>query len=146
MKKGMIFILVSIFLLGACSTKSNDGTVYGEAPTMNKSVSVAELLSDPGQFNQKEVLVSGTIAELCQEKGCWLSMENNGQTVMVRFKDYGFFVPKDAGGKPVKIQGIFHAENLKHVCPDGEHKEGGACKEHDSASFSMIASGVVIKT
>ena len=39
-------------------------------------------------------------------KGCWMRVEMPGEeTVMVRFKDYGFFVPKDIAGKRVLVEG-----------------------------------------
>jgi len=46
------------------------------------------------------------VAEVCQSKGCWMRVNlPNDQTVMVRFKDYGFFVPKDIRGKKVIVEG-----------------------------------------
>lgn len=46
------------------------------------------------------------VLEVCQMKGCWMRVELAGdESVMVRFKDYGFFVPKDIAGKEVWMEG-----------------------------------------
>ena len=48
----------------------------------------------------------GEVVSVCQMKGCWMRVEMPGEeTVMVRFKDYGFFVPKDIAGKRVMVEG-----------------------------------------
>jgi hypothetical protein len=50
--------------------------------------------------------ISGKVVEVCQEKGCWMKVEKeNGETLMVKFKDYGFFMPKDIQGKEVILDG-----------------------------------------
>ncbi|MGB5188968.1 DUF4920 domain-containing protein [Robiginitalea sp.] len=46
------------------------------------------------------------VSEVCQSKGCWMRVNlPNDESVMVRFKDYGFFVPKDISGKKVIVEG-----------------------------------------
>jgi hypothetical protein len=46
------------------------------------------------------------VAEVCQNKGCWMRVDlPNEGSVMVRFKDYGFFVPKDISGRRVVVEG-----------------------------------------
>ncbi len=132
-----------VIVLMACSQQER-GKVFGEAPTLDQAVQVQEVLNHPDQYNAKEILVSGVIKEICQEKGCWLSMEADGKTLLVRFKDYAFFVPKDAGGKTVKVQGVFHTEVIKHNHEEGNHSE--SCTEQDRANYSMIASGVIIES
>jgi hypothetical protein len=52
--------------------------------------------------------LSGKVKEVCQNKGCWMNVvSENGesQAVFVKFKDYGFFVPKDCAGKKVIMEG-----------------------------------------
>lgn len=46
------------------------------------------------------VTASGTIAEVCQHSGCWLTFDlGNGQTMQVNMKDHAYAIPKDAAGK-----------------------------------------------
>ncbi|RMF06268.1 MAG: DUF4920 domain-containing protein [Candidatus Neomarinimicrobiota bacterium] len=134
-----MIVLGLVALLG-CSTSTN-GTVYGETPTLKTAVPVQQVLSNPDEYNSREILVKGTIQEVCQMKGCWLSLAAEGKTMVVRFKDYAFFVPKDIAGRTVTVQGVFHAENLPHEHEEGESDE--TCGENEM-DFSMVASGVIV--
>jgi hypothetical protein len=47
-----------------------------------------------------EVKVQAKIVDVCPKKGCWVKLElTNGETAMVKMKDYGFFLPIAAKGK-----------------------------------------------
>ena len=65
------------------------------------------------------------VLEVCQAKGCWMRLQLPGQeAVMVRFKDYGFFVPKDIAGKTVEVEGLafiseVSEEERRHLAEDG---------------------------
>ena len=53
------------------------------------------------------------VIEVCQAKGCWMKVQlANGHEAMVRFKDYGFFVPKDIAGKEVVLNGLAFVEEM----------------------------------
>jgi hypothetical protein len=41
------------------------------------------------------VKVKGIIAEVCVNKGCWIKMPVGDASATVKFKDYGFFLPKE---------------------------------------------------
>ena len=51
---------------------------------------------------------NANIKEVCAKKGCWMTLPvgNEDENVMVRFKDYGFFMPTDAAGKEVIVDGF----------------------------------------
>ncbi len=97
------------------------------------------------------VKFQGQVKEVCQNKGCWMKVDlANGQETMVRFKDYGFFVPKDIAGRIVTVEGKAF---LKTMTPDEQiHMAEDAGKEIDSTqistdiiSFGFEAGGVVIQ-
>lgn len=44
---------------------------------------------------------SGRIVEVCQNKGCWVVLEDQGQSVRVMMHDHKFDVPKDSSGPAV---------------------------------------------
>lgn len=77
-----------------------------------------------------QVKVEGEIVSVCQKKGCWINVElEEGETMQVSFKDYGFFVPKDVAGKTAILYGIAKSEitsveSLKHFAEEaGKSKE-----------------------
>src|SRR5690606_24979345 len=51
--------------------------------------------------------VKGKIVEVCKSKGCYMRLdaEVGGEPLMVRFKDYGYFLPQDAKGKTAILEG-----------------------------------------
>ena len=67
--------------------------------------------------------VEGKIKEVCSKKGCWMTLEmGSGNEIMVRFKDYGFFMPLNADGTVIVSGKAFVSEtsvdDLKHYAED----------------------------
>jgi len=92
------------------------------------------------------------VDEVCQSKGCWMKLDlEDGNQVMVRFKDYGFFMPKDIAGKEVIINGIAFVEEMsvddqKHYAEDaGESEEKIAAITKPKKTYSFEADGVLLK-
>ena len=69
----------------------------------------------------------------------------------IRFKDYGFFMPKDCSGKEVIFEGkAFYdtttVEMLKHYAMDGgKSKEEIEKITEPEINLSFLASGVLLK-
>ena len=97
--------------------------------------------------------LSGKITEVCQAKGCWMNVVlDNGSEVFVKFKDYGFFVPTDAAGNTVVMQGEVTMEELsveeqKHYAKDKGASEGELeLIIRPKKTLKFIADGVAITT
>ena len=43
-----------------------------------------------------QVVVEGTITDVCAKKGCWMKVVDGDDEIFVKFRDYGFFVPRNA--------------------------------------------------
>lgn len=93
-----------------------------------------------------------TVTEVCQMKGCWMKVDlGNEQTAMVRFKDYGFFVPKDLAGKKVIVEGaafveVMSVEDRKHYAEDaGSSVEEIQAITEPKKTLSFEATGVALK-
>jgi len=72
---------------------------------------------------EQDIVVEGTIVEVCQQKGCWMRVSDDDHELFVRFRDYGFFVPRDAAGRRVVMHGVAAAEivpvdELRHYAED----------------------------
>ncbi len=82
------------------------GVTYGEGTTNTETLTVAEMekqVQEKGTFSGK---ITGKVTEVCIEKGCWMKVEKaNGESITVRFKDYGFFMPKNIVGQTVVLEG-----------------------------------------
>ncbi len=135
----------------ADSTAANTGW-FGEEFKITESVTPAEV---PGLMNDSstnEFIVEGTIQECCQKKGCWMKVDmGDGESMRVSFKDYGFFVPLDAGGKTMTMKGVamydtISVDYLKHLAEDANatQEEIDAITEPELA-LTFEATGVHIK-
>ena len=73
------------------------------------------------------------------------------QSVMIRFKDYGFFVPMNAGEHETVVEGMAFVretsvEELQHYAKDAGKSEGEiAAITEPKREFAFEASGVLIK-
>jgi hypothetical protein len=92
------------------------------------------------------------IDEVCQAKGCWMKLDlEDGNQVMVKFKDYGFFMPKNIAGKEVIINGKAYVnemsvEEQQHYAEDaGKTKEEIAAITEVKKTYSFEADGVLLK-
>jgi len=97
--------------------------------------------------------LTGVVEEVCQAKGCWMNVvsENGeGGVVFVKFKDYGFFVPKDCAGKKVVMDGYIFKETtpvdeLRHYAEDkGASKDEIAAITEPKEELKFMAHGVLL--
>lgn len=98
------------------------------------------------------VKVYGTVADVCQHSGCWLTLkQENGTDIMVNMKDESFNVPKDASGKKAWVEGIATREKLtvdvlKRMASDeGKSQEEIDAITQDSWKYTIEAVGVIIQ-
>jgi hypothetical protein len=119
---------------------------------MDGAIASTELAAKMQGQDSLKVKLSGTIKEVCQKKGCWMTMNiGNDKNMQVRFKDYAFFVPKDASGKTVVVEGVAFTDTtsvaeLQHYAEDGgKTKEEIAKITEPEINISFEASGLIIK-
>ncbi|MBK8710595.1 MAG: DUF4920 domain-containing protein [Niastella sp.] len=85
---------------------ANPGDVYGAKPESGKVISVDELPALLEKQPLENVTIKGKVVDVCSKKGCWVTLETTDKTkIMVKMKDYGFFVPTAAIGKTVVMTG-----------------------------------------
>lgn len=91
-----------------------------------------------------------TVKDVCQKKGCWMNLDLGNDEAMVRFKDYGFFMPKDIAGQEIIVNGKAYIEEMS--IEDQRHyaEDGGKSKEEIAAiievkrTLAFEADGVLI--
>jgi hypothetical protein len=149
--KKTILALAAFLMAAGLQAQTAKTSSYGEVITPEKSISVQRL---PGMVKEGDTLkikVEGTVKSVCQKKGCWMKMDmGNDQTMMVHFKDYGFFVPKDCSGKKLVMEGIAFidvttVDQLRHYAEDaGKSKEEIATITEAEKELTFEATGVLI--
>lgn len=167
--KNLIVCAFAVAALASCSPGNKDtdqtaaasdsaatvsGGAFGAKIDDAGAIPMDSLLAlvNAGQSEINAVKVSGTISECCQAKGCWMKVEKgNGETMRVTFKDYGFFVPKDCGGKTAVMLGRAYmdttsVEDLRHFAEDaGKSKEEIEKITQPEVELAFEAEGVIIK-
>jgi hypothetical protein len=146
--KQLLTLLLCLSLAGYAQAQQH----FGKKISEKGAVAAAAL---PDHMGAKEVVktkVSGTVESVCQAKGCWMKVKmDNGESMRVTFKDYGFFVPKDIAGKTVVFEGeakksVTPVAELRHYAEDaGKSKEEIAKITEPKHELAFVADGVIVK-
>ena len=119
--------------------------------TILSAYELGEIYSNLKTGDTVKVTFEGPVKEVCQAKGCWMQVDVGADDpVMVKFKDYGFFVPKDLGGKRVVVHGMAFisevpVEEQQHYAKDAGKSEAEiAAITVPKKSLGFTASGVKI--
>lgn len=149
--KKLLVALLSFGLLATTQAQDKTNT-FGEKITTDKAISTHELVKKMDGKDAVSAKVKGEVESVCQVKGCWMKVKlDNGQTMRVTFKDYGFFVPKDIKGRTVVFEGKAQVKEtsvseLKHFAEDaGKSKEEIAKITKPEKAITFVADGVVLQ-
>ena len=163
--KNIIVAIACGLILMACKEKNNDSVKikqekivyasYGEKIADENVISrelAAKKFVDLSEGDTINLKFSSTINEVCKSKGCWMKLDlGEGKESMVRFKDYGFFVPLDADNKEVIVKGRAYVtkipvDQLKHYAKDGGKTESEIAKiKEPEFTYAFEADGVLMK-
>ena len=158
-------IYATFVLLALVSCKKNE-----EVKVEQKPISYAEFgdkINDQGAISKEElfekykamketdtleVKVASKIVDVCQKKGCWMNLElDKNSNAFVKFKDYGFFMPLNAAGSDVVVNGkafleLTSVDDLKEYAKDaGKSQAAIDSIVSPERNYSFLADGVLIK-
>ncbi|CAM1357273.1 MULTISPECIES: DUF4920 domain-containing protein [Tenacibaculum] len=166
MKKLLTATLVVATLFLSCKTEKKETTTE-KSSQKSEYVSFGEKISSDNTLSKTDVLAkfqnlksgdtlnikfASTINEVCKKKGCWMKLDlGNEKESMVRFKDYGFFMPLNSDKKEVIVNGkAFVTEtsvkDLQHYAKDAGKSEEEIAKITDPKyTYAFEADGVLLK-
>ena len=148
-----LFNLLSIIVLVFQNVISQENSkFYGEMFSISELEDYSSLRNDIMTNYQRDIKIEGEILSSCPMKGCWMKIKSEQDTILVRFKDYGFFVPKKGieGDKAI-VHGKMSVETLsidllRHYAEDaGKTEEEINDIKEPKVSFTFLADGVYIK-
>lgn len=158
-------LLLLVLLFTACgqappteaeapANEEQEGKIFGENINLEGAIPYAQLAEKMGDADSIQIKVQGTVNEVCQKKGCWMTIVKDngseGEELFVKFKDYGFFVPFDISGRQIVMDGyayreVTSVEELKHYAEDGkEPQEVIDAITEPKEEFKFLASGVLL--
>lgn len=134
-----------VFALGllAAASLAQAGTPFGKPLPEGATVPLAQGIAQIGPQAGAPQRYSGRIAEVCQAKGCWMTLEDNGQVARVMFGDHDFYIPKDTTGAAV-VHGVL---TRKTLTPEQvEHLSGDSGKglRAEPVEYRITADGIEI--
>jgi hypothetical protein len=127
---------------------------FGDEITAEKAMTSDEMLVKFSNMKVGDTInakFASKINEVCSKKGCWMKLPVGEEETMVRFKDYGFFMPLDAKDREVVLEGKAFVqetsvEELQHYAEDaGKTKEEIAMITAPKKEFAFEAMGVLLK-
>ena len=147
MKKFVLLILLIPFF---SFTQNTDLKYYGEKINPKNTVTLSGLINHAKEKSLAKV--NATILSSCPKKGCWMQVQIETDTILVTFKDYGFFVPKKGlENKKVVLEGYVKQDTisvkmLRHYAEDaGKSIEEIASITEPAMEFAFEANGVLLK-
>lgn len=164
MKLLSVYIFTAGLLFSQCKSKlttqasnANQETAavlsFGEKIDDQGSIAFDHALEKLQGDDSLKMKISAKVTEVCQAKGCWMNVvAENGKekSMFVKFKDYGFFMPKDCAGKTVVMEGMAYKEvtpvdELRHYASDkGASKEEIEKIIEPKEELKFMASGVLL--
>lgn len=130
--KTLLTLMIAAMFAISCSSAKRMQT-FGEEPTLKRPAKIAELNADPAAYVDKEVLISGTVTDMCKHAGCWVEIEQKDHSKIL-CKSFGDVVtfPQETLGKQIELQGVLtfdpNAPGYVEEKHEGE-EEGHACPQ-----------------
>ncbi|NCU32696.1 MAG: hypothetical protein EOM23_07185 [Candidatus Moranbacteria bacterium] len=147
MKKLLVSVIAGLVLF-ACGQMKQD-----QDQTEVQVIEINELLSNPLDFDEKEVSIHGIISHVCRHSGDKMrvaEIEGDGLSVLVMLMDYSEVFGPESEGQELIVSGtlktwIRNIDELEddHDHGDGhDHEEGHACESTEEAIKLMKEKGI----
>lgn len=165
--KPFYFLFVVAFMFNSCKDKTENQELnqegqlqeiayasFGDEILADDALSASQMTEVYNNLKAGDTVYTKVVAkveEVCQSKGCWMRLNlDNDKEIMVKFKDYGFFVPKNIAGMDVIVNGKafvneMPVDELRHYAEDaGKSAEEIAAITEPKRTYSFEADGVLI--
>ncbi|WJJ98016.1 DUF4920 domain-containing protein [Algibacter luteus] len=164
--KSVTLLIISVFMLISCKNNAQENTEtipkekkiefasFGKSIIATDAIAASSMATHYKTLNVGDSIdskIKAKVNEVCQAKGCWMRLQLDDENeVMVKFKDYGFFVPKDISGKTVIINGKAFIQEVsvdeqRHYAEDaGKTPEEIASITEPKRTYSFEADGVLV--
>jgi hypothetical protein len=152
MKRGIgTIVVVSVVWVAAGRAAEEAGwTGFGAGFTLHTAIPARELLADPAAYAGKTVRVRGTVSDVCRKRGCWMVLAEQGRSVRVTMKDYGFFVPTDSAGATADLEGTLiekpaDPEAEAHYAAESANPDAAPRAEAGHKTYELVATAIRLK-
>ena len=132
MKKIGLFAVLILLVFACKEEKKTEFVAFGKELSADKFLSKEEMTSKFENLKSGDTIdvkFASKINSVCKAKGCWMKLDlENDKESMVKFKDYGFFVPLNSDNREVIVNGKAYVtevsiEELRHFAKDAGKSE-----------------------
>lgn len=153
----LIVFLLTICAVQAQNSQNEKSTLasFGEVIESKGAMEVEEMTQKYQHMAVADTLTTkftATVTDVCKAKGCWMKLQmEDGSEAMVKFKDYGFFMPKDIEGKRVIVNGKAFVSEMSVAEQRHYAKDGGKAEEEiakitkPKKTYGFEADGVLLE-
>jgi len=89
--------------------------VFGAGVHSRKPIRLETAAKQVKDLHGRTIRVDGLLKDVCRKKGCWTVLRDGKTEVRVKFRDYAFFVPRDAAGRRALVEGIVTAKTISEA-------------------------------
>jgi hypothetical protein len=146
-----IAVLLCSFSSFAQIKPAKKGVTYGAKTSADGAIAVKFLQEKLITADKYIGKVKGTVISVCEKKGCWMKLaQADGEGILIRFKNYKFFMPQNIIGKEVVLDGVGEktttsVEMQKHYAEDaGKSKEEIEKITTPKVEIEFTANGVLV--
>lgn len=161
MSKLVVVILAFVLIIAGCAQKENSGEEsqaaatteqdlmqkadpvgsYGKGVTQTEVVAISTILAAPEKYEGKQVLVSGTVIEVCPKRGCWIELagDKEFQKMRVKVTDGEIVFPLSAKGSTALVEGT--VERLEYTKEQAIKYQAHEAEERGEAFDSTTVTG-----
>jgi uncharacterized protein DUF4920 len=160
MKKIIFFMLIAV-TSAYCQDKAKSKTPTAKYASFGAKISKDGAISNDQMTAKYAKLKKGDtinvkfhskINNVCTKKGCWMNLElADKKKAFVKFKDYAFFMPLNAAGSEVIVNGkafvsVESVSELKHYAKDAGKSQAEIDRiTKPETTYAFMADGVLIK-
>lgn len=167
MKKVLFVLLTTVVVFASCKKgtpeaeskvvyNQSDYEFFGQEFEFSEEVKDKEYMlaqyQDLKQGDTLSVAFYSDIQQVCQKKGCWMSLRlDEQQASFVKFRDYSFFAPMNSSGHKAIVNGkafvsVIPMDELKHYAKDaGKSQEEIDQITEDKVIYNFLADGIAIE-
>ena len=137
----ILAVTIPVLLALLCSpAMAGKGKTYGEPLTGTDVTAISKLLADPEPYVGKTVRVKGVITDVCEKRGCWVTLASDEefQELRIKAKDGVIVFPVQAKGKKATAEGVFTKieMNMEQTLKYREHHAEEHGEEFDPESVT----------
>jgi hypothetical protein len=142
--------------LTGCTQPPAGYKLYGASLKQARTILAEEVFENPGAYDGKTLRLAGEIDAVCAKRGCWLTLRQDQRILRARFVEsgectQGFFVPRDAAGHNVILEGTIRQQELSEAMARHFLEDGGASEAEineivgPQKALAIVCTGVAIE-